>query len=138
VKFADCYEKSKYRLVNRTGVHVAYEGEAEKTRTSKVEIAQSQQHREISVQGIFESFSGANQETFNRSCSEFRLYYAMKKQGHFDRYHGVTPIADMLPFPVSKSYRYGNAELPIKLFRQKRLTIGKKIKVHKSRINSLL
>jgi len=108
-------------------------------RTSKVGIAQTQQHREISVQGqgIFKSFSGANQETFNRSCSKFRIT-RWKKQGHFDRYHGVTPIADtqLLPFPVSKAYRLWQRGTADKdpFFRQKRLTIGKKVKVYKSLI----
>jgi len=56
-------------------------------------------------------------------AANFGSYYAMKKQGHFDRYHGVTPIADtqLLPFPVSKAYRLWQRGTADKdpLFRQK-------------------
>lgn len=57
--------------------------------------------REIPVQGqgISEpASSAADRETFNGSCSEFRVSpmscCAMKKQGHSDRYHEVTPMHD--------------------------------------------
>lgn len=106
-------------------VHTSTPEGGKKTRTSRVGIAQRQQRREIRVQGqgVFESLiSAADRETFNGSRSEFWVSLmsccAMKKQGHFDRYHEVTPITTASSSPVSISRKhiiYSNAEPTTKI-----------------------